>query len=227
MLGVWQRGTPVWVIVMLLATTAAAQPSATGGPSLPAAFVGSSIGPATNDASARMRLYEDPRARVWLIEAGAAVSERIGVGVEYSRPSAVKAFTTVGAGRAQISGRQEEQTLLGVVRGRLAGSGRWAVDAVGGAGVLFQHHESGSCAPVRTRCDDTSGLSVDEHAPAFMVGAQVPIRVARHFEIAIDTRAWFLRRGEHTSASDINLTWQFEWRSSTRLAALAGARFVW
>jgi hypothetical protein len=98
---------------------------------------------------------------------------------------------------------------------------------VGGAGVLFQHHEPGSCIPARSRCDDTDGLSMDEHAPAFAVGADMPIRVARHFEIAIDLRAYFLHRGEHTSASDINLTWQFETRSSTRVAALAGARVVW
>lgn len=159
--------------------------------------------------------------------AGVAVSRRIGVGVEYSRPSAAEAFTTVGAGRAQLSGRQEERVLLGVIRGRIAGSTRLAVDAVGGAGVLFQHHEMGGCDPAVVRCEDTSGPALDERAPTFVAGVDVPIRLAPHFAVAADLRAYFLRRSDHVSGDGVFYPWQQEWHSSTRVAAAVSARLLW
>jgi hypothetical protein len=138
------------VSVLLCVASAAAHTRGSDGLPLPRVFVGAGAGPATNDATSRMRLYEQGLAAVWLVEAGAAVSERVGLGVEYARPSAATAFTTIGAGRAQIAGRQEERTLLAMARARVAGMKRWALDVVGGAGVLFQHHESGGASPLRT-----------------------------------------------------------------------------
>ena len=222
-----RSGTLVCTCVLLCVASAAAQPVGSDSVPLPSVFVGAGLGPATNDAASRMRLYEEGWATVWVVEAGAAVSERVGVGVEYSQPSAATAFTTIGAGRAQIAGRQEERVLLGLLRFRLAGVNRLALDVVGGAGMLFQHHESGGCVPAQNRCENTDGLSLDERAPAFVLGLDVPIRVARHFEIAADARAYLLRRGEHTSATDVNLSWQYEWRSSTRVALGVIGRFVW
>jgi hypothetical protein len=189
--------------------------------------VGGGIGLATNDAGSRMRLVEEGLATASVVEAGAAVMPRLGIGVEYSQPSAATAFTTVGLGRAQIAGRQEERVILGVLRGRLTGTRRWALDLVGGAGVLFQHHESGGCVPAVVRCENTSGPAVDERAPAFVFGIDVPVRVARHLEIAAAARVYSLRRGEHTTAQDINLSWQFEWRPSMRGVATLNGRFVW
>jgi hypothetical protein len=174
-----------------------------------------------------MRLFEEGIATALVVEAGAALGARIGIGVEYSRPSAATADTTVGAGRFQIAGRQEEQVILGLLRGRLAGTGRWALDVVGGAGALFQHHVSGGCAPPVARCEDTSGPVVDERAWAFVVGADVPISVGHHFEVSAALRVYNLRRGEHTSAQDINLSWQYEWRTSTRAAVTFNGRLVW
>ena len=137
-----RSATLVAVCALLCVARAAAQPARSDSVPLPSVFVGTGIGPATNDAASRMRLFEEGRATVWLVEAGAAVSERVGIGVEYSQPSAATAFTTVGAGRAQIAGRQEERVLLGLLRARLTGVNRWALDVVGGAIVLFQHHET-------------------------------------------------------------------------------------
>ncbi len=194
---------------------------------LPSAFVGAGFGPSTNDAKSRMRLFEEGLATTFVVEAGAALAARVGIGVEYSQPSAATAFTTVGAGRAQVAGRQEERVVLGVLRGRLAGNRRWAFDAVGGAGVVFHRHLSGGCVPAVARCEDTSGPAVDERAPAFVFGIDVPVRVARRFELAAAVRAYNLRRGEHTSAQDINLSWPFEWRSSTRAAVMLNGRLVW
>lgn len=222
------RSAPmVCVSVLLCVVSAGAQTASTGSVPLPAVFAGAGIGPITNDSASRMRLYEEGLAAVWLVEAGAAVSERVGIGVEYSQPSAATAFTTVGLGRAQIAGRQEERLLLATVRARLAGVNRWALDVVGGAGILFQHHESGGCVPAQSRCENTDGPSLDERAPAFAAGLDIPFSVARHFEIAAAARAYLLRRGEHTSESDINLSWQYEWKSSTRVAIAVVGRVVW
>lgn len=60
----------VVVLVMASGTESSAQ-SADVTP-LPAVFVGAGWGPATTDASSRMRLYNDEVAYVWLVEAGAA-----------------------------------------------------------------------------------------------------------------------------------------------------------
>lgn len=214
-------------IALLCATSAAAQSGTRESVPLPRVFVGAGAGPLTNDAASRMRLYEDGLARVWLVEAGAAVTRRLGVGVEYSQPSAATAFTTVGLGRAQIAGRQEERVLLATVRARAIGVNRWALDIMGGAGMLFQHHVSGGCVPAQTRCENTDGLSLDERAPAFAAGLEAPVRVSSHFEVVTSVRMFALRRGEHTSATDINLTWQYEWTSSTRAALVVGGRAVW
>ena len=215
-----------WFVAVAGAAAAQAQPARTV-VALPSAFVGAGFGLSTNDAESRMRLFEEKVATALVVEAGAALGARVGIGVEYSQPSAATAFTTVGLGRAQIAGRQEERVVVGLLRGRLAGTEHWALDIVGGAGVLFQHHESGGCVPAVTRCEDTGGLALDERAPAFVVGLDVPVRAARHFELVAALRIHSLRRGEHTSAQDINLSWQYEWRSTTRAAATLNGRLVW
>lgn len=174
-----------------------------------------------------MRLFQEGWAATWLVEAGIAVNRRIGIGIEYSQPSAAKAFTTVGLGRAQIAGRQEERVLLGTVRARLGSRRRAALDAVAGAGVLFQHHEAGGCVPARATCETTVGPGLDERAPAFVAGLEAPVRVAAHFELAIAARVYALRRATQTSLTNLNLSWQYEFRPSTRAAAVVIGRVVW
>ncbi len=196
-------------------------------PPLPAVFVGVGIGPASNDAASRMWLYEEGRSIVWLVETGVALSQRFGIGVEYSQPSAAIASTLVSLGRAQIAGRQEERVLLGVLRGRLAGENSLALDVVGGAGAVFQHHETGSCVPPVARCESTDGPSMNHQAPVFMVGMDVPFSVARHFAIGVQARIYALRRGEQTSESNLSLPWQYGWRPSTRVAIGMAGRLVW
>ena len=102
-----------------------------------------------------------------------------------------------------------------------------AVDVVGGAGVLFQHHEMGGCEPAVVRCEDTSGPALDERAAAFMGGLDVPIHLAPHFAVAAALRAYFLRRSNHISGGDISYPWQQEWRPSTRAAVAVNARLLW
>jgi hypothetical protein len=208
------------------AGSASAQPAESAPLPMPAVSVGVGGGPSNNDAASRMRLYEDGLAAVWLIEASAAVADRVGLGLEFSRPTAATAFTTVGLGRAQMAGRQEELVLMPLARVRLAGSGRWALDAVGGAGLLFQHHESGGCVPAQDRCDSTDGPSRDAFAGTLLAGLDLPIRVGRYFEIAAGLRSYFLRRETRPTVNERNLEWQFETRPSTRVAALVLVRVV-
>lgn len=214
---------------LLAGLPAFAQSRRPGPAPVPAVSVGAGVGTSTNDAASRMRLTREATIAVRLLEATAAVSTRIGIGVEYSQPSAASASTTVGVGRTTIAGRQDERVLLGLVRARLAGTGRLSLDALGGAGVLFQHHESWSCTPASERCAAVKGGSVivDARAPAMTWGIEVPIVVAHHVEIVPGVRAYSLRRGEHISRSGIYFDWQNEWRSSARGALLVTGRLVW
>ncbi len=211
-------------VVCLRAIPAVAQ---TAVAPLPTAFVGLAFGPTTSDAPNRMRLYRDDPATVWAVEAGAALGDRVGIGVEFSQASAVKASTTIGAGRAQIAGRQEERVLLGMLRARIIGERRWAVDVLGGAGVLFQHHETGGCEPAVRECEVTNGPFLDERAPAFVAGVEIPVRLAGYFAVVPTVRGYFLRRGELTFITHPNLIWQYEWRSSSRVALALSGRLVW
>ena len=171
-------------------------------------------------------------AAVWLVEAGAAASERVGVGVEYSQPSAATGETYVGLGGtgslATDVGRQEERLLLGMVRARLAGVNRWGADIVGGAGILFQHHKSGGCRGIQSRCENYTA-SLHARRSAFAVGLDIPVTVVRHFEMVADGRAYFLMRGDHISDAAHNqyLLWAYEWRSSTRVTVGIIGRVVW
>jgi hypothetical protein len=191
---------------------------------LPRAFVGAAIAPATNDADSRMRLVEDGRSFLWLVEAGAALSGRIGIGAELAQASAVTGSTS---GRSfNESGRQEERTLIGLIRTRAAGTDRVALDVVGGAGVLFQHHELRS-APCFSGCADTRREALDRQAPAFALGADVPFRVGRHVAVTVLTRYYALRREERISRVPNLVPWQYESRPSSRMSIGISARAVW
>jgi hypothetical protein len=109
----------------------------------------------------------------------------------------------------------------------VTGADRWALDVVGGGGALFQHHETGGCTPAVAVCESTDGPAIDERAGALALGADVPVRIAPHFAIVAALRAYFLRRGDHTSETNRDLIWQYEWRSSTRSALVVSGRFEW
>lgn len=210
----------------LLATALLAQSTSnTDSPALPRVFIGVALGPTSGDESSRMRLFEETASHMWLVEGGLAIAERVGVGVEYSRPSAVTGSTTVGVGRFQIVGRQEEQLTLGVMRARLYGSSHVAFDVVGGAGVLVHRHLTGNCTPPRERCDSTEGPSLYGKAPAFVVGADLPFRVARHLAVAAQPRLYLLRRGDYSEQG--SAPWQYEHHSSTRFGLGVSGRVVW
>ena len=222
-----RRSLAPLVLLWSVPVLAEAQTPARDDARLPAGFVGIGAGPSTNDASSRMRLFEDGLAYVWFVEGGAAVSRRFGVGLEYSRPNPATAFTTAGAGRSQFSGRQSEWNLLALARVRVAGTSRIAADVVGGAGMMFQHHQMGVCDPAVPRCENTDGPALDHWAPAFAAGLDVPVSVAPHFTIGAAARVYFLRRSTHVTGDGLFLPWQHEWRPSVRTAIVLDARLTW
>ncbi len=187
-------------------------------------FFGGGVAPATDDAASRMRLFGDGSSLVWLIESGAAVSSRVGVGVEFTRPTTLDAETS---GRSfWASGRQRERILVGLLRARVTGSDRVALDLVGGAGVLLQHHEQRQ-APCFSGCADTIAEELDHQAPAFALGADVPLRVTPHVWLNAAIRWYALRRGDHVTGFPAEIPWQFEWRSSNRFAMGVTGRVGW
>ena len=194
--------------------------------SLPRVFIGAGGAAATNDAKSRMRLVSDGSLFVWLVEGGAALSRRVGVGVEFVQSSAVSGATRGITWRA--SGRQEERVLLGLLRFRALASERFGLDIVGGAGVLFQHHEKWFEDCFLGSCGDTLE-TLHRRAPALVVGAEVPIRLGRHFWVAGLARCYALRRGDHVAEQHPRelIPWQYEWKSSTRVAFGISARAGW
>jgi hypothetical protein len=222
------RGTLLSVSLLLCAAaSAAAQTPVSSVAPMPRAFIGAGIGIVTNDAGARMLIFEDGIASMWLVEAGAAVSKRVSLGVEFSRPSEATAATVVGKGTTQHSGRQTERLLLAMIRARAAGSSRVALDIVAGGGLLFQRHEAGSCIFAQPRCEDTSGDSLSNRSHAYVVGAEFPVRVGAHLEIVGSGRVYFLRRGVHRADPLLVPSWQFDWVPSSRTAAIIMGRVTW
>ena len=115
---------------------------------------------------------------------------------------------------------------MGLVRVRAFGFDRWSLDVVGGGGLLFQHHEL-RFAPCFSGCDDTTREALDRRAPALAFDADVPVRLGRHFGVSALARYYALRRGEHVTELPVLIPWQYEWKSSTRLAIGISGRVGW
>lgn len=127
----------------------------------------------------------------------------------------------------QSFGEQRERAVLGIVRIRAAAHRRIALDVAGGAGVLLQHHEA-SFAPCFSGCEVSSVRTLDHTATAIAAGVDVPIHIARHFEMAATGRYYFLQCGDNLPDDPRDLLpWQFEYRSSARIVIGGGARVVW
>lgn len=213
------------VVSCLTCVPAAAQPGGSSSFDTPRVFLGAAIGFATRDPDARMRLYRDESARYWTIDGGIGFGSRFSAGFEYSRPKTLTGSTVVGVGRTQIAGRQDEQLALVVVHGRIARRRVWAIDAVGGAGVLVHRHYSGNCTPPtdpRTMCPAERRL-LNGQAPAMAAGVDVPVRAARHLAVVFQSRYYVLRRGDNPAP----FTFQVEHHSSKRFFMGAGARVTW
>jgi hypothetical protein len=171
-----------------------------------------------------MRLGGDASPLMWLIEGSARVAPRIGIGAEFVQPSTLTAQTH---GQSfNETGKQEERLVIGLIRGRAWTSDRLAVDVVGGAGALFQHHER-RVAPCFSGCAVTLQNDLDRRAPAFSLGADMPVRLGPHVGVSGLVRFYALRRGDQTTRFPAIVPWQFEFKSSTRFAVGVTARARW
>jgi hypothetical protein len=192
-------------------------------PQRPRGFVGVGIAVATSDASSRMRLFE-PSHRITTAEIGFALTPRIGVGLEMMRAATITATTR---GRSfEATGRQQETAFLGLVRFRAGGRARVAVDLVGGAGLLRQHHEWDQ-APCFSGCEFTRFGEEDVKAVATVAGVDIPLRLGTHVSIGPALRLYGLHRAHRVSDAPDVVAFPFETEPSIRCAASVAGRFTW
>jgi hypothetical protein len=187
----------------------------------PALFAGAGLTINSRDLDSRMRLASDASRRGWVVEAGFPVKARVGIGVEFGGPSDATGETRGMSFDSR--GRQRERLLMGVVRVRAAGTARWNVDVIGGAGALFQHHEA-SDASCPT-CDEFK-QTMNHVAPAFVAGGDAFVRVRGPVWAGVLVRYHVLTRGSHQSQVPVLVPWQFEWKSSNRFSVGIAVRLV-
>ena len=186
------------------------------GASQPRLFAGATLATSSTDPGSRMRLGADASKRTWTLAAGLPMFRRLGLGIELVGPSDATGETR---GRSFASrGRQRERLLLALARVRAAGTTRWGVDAVGGMGVLFQHHEAVDSSCANGPCVVVLRREMDHRAPAFVIGADVPLRVYRALWISGVVRYHILSRGSVLAQATVLVPWQFEWQSSSRFS---------
>lgn len=194
-------------------------------PELPRALIGVGVTRASSDHASRMRLAQEARPWIFSAEVGIRVAPPIGVGAE-----AVDFGKAIGETRGnsfRSRGEQRERAIVGLLRGRVWGSERVALDLVGGAGALFQRHIA-SQAPCFSGCAVAVSGEYTHRAPVLVAGADVPIRLGHAFSIAAIGRYYSMRRGDNTPDDPRTpIPWQFEHESSSRLSAGASARVIW
>jgi len=206
------------VYCLLWSSVGQAQPVGRNSAMRAPVFVGAALTLTAPDSSARMRLANEASIGGWFGEVGLPIKGRLGAGVEFSGTSDATGETRGISFESR--GRQRERTVIGLAKVRVVGTSRLGVDLIGGAGTLFQHHEAleSSCV-VRPVCSDFTRTTLDRRAPAFVVGADVPLRIAGPIMIGAVARYSFLDRGRHqTQPGTVFVPWQFEWRSSTRVS---------
>lgn len=211
--------------IVVFAVIASASQAVAQTSELPRGLIGVGALGSSTDASSRMRLGEEARPWIYSGEVSARLAPRLGIGVE-----AIDFGIATGETRGitfHSTGKQHERAIIGLLRARVVGSHRVALDVVGGGGVLFQRHlaETATCF---NGCTATSTTEFAHRAPAFVAGADVPIRVGGHLSIAAIGRYYVFRRGDNTPTDPRQpIAWQFEYESSSRLGIGASARVTW
>jgi hypothetical protein len=191
--------------------------------SLPRGFVGVGIAVGSSDASSRMRLFQ-PSHRITTAEVGVRLTPRVGVGFEMMRAATMTATTR---GRSfEATGRQQETAFLGLVRFRAGARARMAVDLVGGAGLLRQHHEWDQSACF-SGCAFRRLGEEDVNAVATVAGVDIPLRLGRHFSVGPELRLYGLHRAHRVSEVPDIVAFPFETKPSIRCAVSASGRFTW
>jgi hypothetical protein len=215
--------TVMMAISLLLpdvATQAAAQP-ATDGPMPSLGFVGAGLSLGPEDGANRIRFPAGETRPLWHLAGSVRVGRHVGLGAELASLG-----TVTGGTRGisfELSERQEEHVLLGVLRVRPSVRGRVAVDLLGGAGVLLQHRET-----TFRSCGFSGGAPICAEQPdverrqslVLAAGLDVPMALTRHLAVAPIVRVLALRRGELETSTALR-------RSSIRLLMGASMLVGW
>src|SRR5262245_37896124 len=129
------------VLLLLLLIPASAMAQGTVQSPVPLRpFVGVGVSVGSSDAQNRIRFPDGEPRRLWQIEAGMPVADRLGAGIEVADLG-----TSTGGTSGQsfeLVERQDETVVQGVVRIRLWSGAPLLVDAIGGAGSLLQHRDT-------------------------------------------------------------------------------------
>jgi hypothetical protein len=154
-------------------------------------FVGVGVFGAGDDSFNRVRFPDQSSPHVFLFEANFFRAGRAAFGVEL-----LNLGTVTGAYDALcciLRDKQKEISVLGVFRERAWRRNRLTVDIIGAAGVLLQHRETNDSD--RSLPTTTISTIEDRRSPAFAVGVDLPLLLARHVALAPQVRLYFLQRG--------------------------------
>jgi hypothetical protein len=201
--------------VLSFTTVLQAQSTPTAGHTFERVFVGIGVMCGTDDSEHRVTLpgsgtSGSPIAST--IDAGVWLSHRVGIGVEYLKPSTVELdINSIFGSIVQT----ERETVFAVTgRVRAARLSRATVDLTAGLGPLWQDWNTtpASC------CSQTVATS-QEKTRAGLAGVDISVLLAPHFAIAPVARVYWFSRNS-------NRDWP-HYGSSTRLLAGLLASAVW
>jgi hypothetical protein len=180
-------------------------------------FVGLGVLGASDDRSDRVRFPDQGPSGVLFVEANFFRVGRAGFGVEL-----LNLGTVTGSYDALcciLRDKQNEFSALAVVRERAWRRNRLTVDIIGAAGVLFQHRETSVADRFSPAATAISTIE-DRRSPAFAVGMDLPLLLARHVSVAPQARVYFLQRGGLDSTGVTRA-------SSTRPTVGLSGRVMW
>ena len=171
--------------------TAAAAPSPAGHGSAGGGLI---LG-ATADEANRVRFPDTSgdgdQGSLWVLSGHVFVSRHVAVGMEYVTLGTVNGRTDPVC--CVMLDSENERVIYGTGRFSSARPGRVNLDLVGGVGILSQHRRTS----VSDRWNPGVAATVtvdDREDPCFVLGADVPIRIASHFVVSPIVRLYFLER---------------------------------
>lgn len=160
-------------------------------------FFGLGVMNTADDRDDRRGFEMSRRMSRWFVDGAAVLSPRIAIGAMVLPLDSVD---IVSEGSSYFFEDHERETaILGTVRVRAARAKRIALDAVAGAGALRYELEG------RSRINGPPGRppsvatrSMQGFAPAFLTGAEMPVRAGRAFAAVPYAYAYFLNRTEYS-----------------------------
>lgn len=185
-----RRALAAAVLTISLLATASAQAQSGSGPEPPNrlySYLGGGLLIGINDATHRVTTPEHAWSPLFMAEAGTR-NEWLGLALEFRKP-----FTASGIpARDDEYDRQNEHLFVGAVKTRVLRVHSAAVDAMFGAGALFQRRST-AVIVCGARCSQIVDKT-DKTTVAFSAGADVPIRMTSKSDLTPLARIDFVNR---------------------------------